>query len=313
MSTSLAIVIPLYNEEKGIVELLSRLQASVSENFLLMFVDDGSTDNTVEEIKRFSFRVGIEWEIARLSRNFGHQAALMCGLRLIGGRAERIVVMDGDLQDQPEDVPRLLTALTPSYDCAYAERLPASKSFLIDQLTGIFYRLQELTVPFPVPRYAGTFSAFRKEFLGYICNFSESDLYFPGIRAYIGFKQTSVPVHRGCRKHGASRVGFMGLVRLSSSGILGFSALPLRMIFLCGLVMFASSILIGPLVLILRLTGIIDVMGFTSLMLILLAFGGIQMMSLGILGEYLSKLFTDVKRRPEAIVGSTVKGEARVS
>jgi dolichol-phosphate mannosyltransferase len=232
----------------------------------------------------------------------------MCGLRSLNERAERIIVMDGDLQDRPEDIPQLLSALSGGFDCAFAERRPASKSILIDKLTGVFYRLQELTVPFPVPRYAGTFCALRKEFLRHVCRFSEADLYFPGIRAYVGFKQAAVLVQRDCRRHGTSKVGLIGLLRLSSSGILGFSALPLRMIFLCGLAMFAPSVAIGILVLALRLTGIIEVMGFTSLMLILLAFGGIQMMSLGILGEYLSKLFTDVKRRPEVIIGSTIKG-----
>lgn len=218
--------------------------------------------------------------------------------------------MDGDLQDKPEDIPQLLSSLTIGFDCVFAERRPASKSIVIDQLTAIFYWLQERFVPFSVPRYAGTFSAFRREFLHHVCSFSESDLYFPGIRAYVGLKQRAVVVQRDYRRYGSSKVGFMGLVRLSSSGIFGFSAIPLRMISLCGLGMFASSFAIAILVLVLRLIGVINVMGFTSIMVVLLAFGGIHMMSLGILGEYLSKLFTDVKRRPEVIIGGKLKGIA---
>jgi dolichol-phosphate mannosyltransferase len=302
MKASLAVVIPVFNEQEGIAELLTRLQASISENFLLVLVDDGSTDRSVDSILAFGLRQGIHRRIIQLSRNFGHQQALMSGLRSVCGEADRIVVLDGDLQDRPEDIPRLLERLGDTWDCVYAVRTPVTKSPILDLLTTLFYRLQQMAITFPVPRHAGTFSVFNAAVLEQICRFSEADIFFPGIRAYVGFRQSALEVQREPRRYGTSRVGLLGLIQLSSSGILGFSALPLRLVLLLGLVLFVICVALGVLVLTLRLTGVIEVMGFASLALLILAFFGLQMMCLGMVGEYLSKLFIDVKRRPEAII-----------
>jgi glycosyltransferase involved in cell wall biosynthesis len=306
LSQMTAIVIPLYNEATGAVELIRRIEQATKEQIFFLFIDDGSSDNTVEILRSHRFRDSDSRRIIQLSRNFGHQPALYTGLTLLPPHYQKIVVMDGDLQDQPEDIPKLLKPLADGFDCAYAVRKPKSANYLIDVATGLFYKIQIALSPFPIPRFAGTFCAFNRSFLDSLLMFKEVDVYFPGLRAYVGLKQIAVNVERAHRKHGKSKVGLLGLLRLSITGLFGFSAAPMRSILICGALITIFFFLFAISFVALYLLGIIATLATSLLAILVLLLFGIQMMFIGIVGEYIGKLFVESKRRPRSIIASII-------
>ena len=303
----LTLVLPVLNEADTIATLCHEVEAHVNHPIDFIFVDDGSTDQTLQVLRSLDIRPSNTKKIVVLSRNFGQQQAIMEGLRVVSAASSHVVVMDSDSQDRPRDVPLLLQKLEESYDCAVAFRAPATGNWFMNTLTNAFYGLQARLTSFPIPKHAGTFCAFNRVMLERLLEFQECEVYFPGIRAYVGMKQVLVHVERGERGSGKSRVGFLGLVNLSTAGLVGFSALPMRAIFLFGIVITILCILLGTVILLLRLTGIIQVMGFTSLAIFILGLFGVQITFTGLVGEYVGKLFIESKRRPRAIVKEVIR------
>ena len=161
---SLTIVLPVFNEAEGIQRLLLELERTVAGPVTIIVVDDGSSDDTYEVVKRFSAKKTTTVRIIKLSRNFGHQKAIMAGLSHVDlNSTEIVIVMDADFQDEPADIPRLLDKLRQGYDCVYAVRLPDSGSFIVNILTRVFYMTQEKVVSFGIPRHAGAFCAFSRK------------------------------------------------------------------------------------------------------------------------------------------------------
>jgi len=226
----------------------------------------------------------------------------MAGLSSVSSDSDIIVVMDADFQDAPEDIPGLIKQLEIGYDCVYAVRTANSGSRLIDSCTKFFYKIQKMFLRFSIPPNAGTFSAFNRDVLDNILDFKESEIYFPGLRAYVGLNQAGVPVERRVRAHGESKVGKMGLINLSMTGIFGFSVVPMRAIFIFGVLMTIICFFMGVGIFLMKIFGITKVLGVTTVLIFMLGLFGIQIMFIGIVGEYVGKLFIEAKRRPRWIV-----------
>jgi polyisoprenyl-phosphate glycosyltransferase len=309
-SEKITIVLPVFNEELGIETLISEIEKHVKQAIQFIFVDDGSTDSTLKKLK--NLRLGNDAnrkKIVILSRNFGHQVAVMAGLCSVEKDADRIVVMDSDFQDDPGDISALFDRLEEGYDCVYAIRKAASGSLIVNLLTKIFYSIQKRFLSFSMPRNAGTFSIFNRGILDKILEFKESDVYFPGLRAYVGMRQTGVKVKRQKRAYGKSKVGKVGLFHLAMSGLLGFSALPMRLIFGIGSAMTLLFCSIAIVLFFMRIVDITQIPGVTTVLIAMLGLAGIQVMFLGIVGEYVGKLFLESKKRPRWLVSEIVDEE----
>lgn len=299
----LAIVLPVYNEGKNICSLLEALERNVYMDITFVIVNDGSTDNSYNEVLNYQKkRETTKKRTVNLSRNFGHQQALMAGLSVVPDDCDLILVMDADFQDDPADVPKLLEKLNEGYDCVYGVRSANSGSFAINKMTKFYYKIQSKILSFDIPMEAGTFSVFNRKLLNVILSFPEHELYFPGIRAYVGLNQTGISLARSRRKYGKSKVGIKGLINLSITGILGFTALPVRLIFICGFALTALFFVLGALVLFMKLYGVTQIPGITTTLLVLLGGFGMQSMFIGIVGEYIGKLFLESKGRPNWII-----------
>ncbi len=292
---------PVFNEEDNIQELLQKIERHLTQPLELVIVDDGSTDDSIAKIKEYSAGAQTRKKTVRLTRNFGQQQAIMAGLSSVSDDCSAIVVMDADFQDDPADIPAMLEKLQ-SHDCCYAVRKPNSGSCLINVLTGLFYRIESLLLSFAIPRHAGNFSAFNRAMLDKIRAFNEFEFFFPGARAYVGMRQVGLEVTRGERRYGTSKVGLAGLLQLSLAGLFGFSAVPMRAILLLGFIVTAMCAVLGFLILVLRITGVVQVLGFTTLAILILGLFGVQIMFIGLVGEYVGKLFIESKRRPPWII-----------
>jgi glycosyltransferase involved in cell wall biosynthesis len=303
IQNQISVVLPVFNEESIIEELAVEIEQHVESQLQFVFVDDGSTDRTLEILKSYQPRKAENSKkIVVLSRNFGHQKALMAGLSSASKNSQLILVLDADFQDDPKDIPVLIEKLEEGYDCVYAVRTANSGNFLVNILTGAFYKIQDTILSFNIPRNAGTFSIFNTSFLHNLLEFKEGEIYFPGLRAYVGKKQTGVPVTRQKRAHGKSKVGTLGLFKLAIAGLVGFSALPMRAIFLLGVLTTLLCIFLGFVIFLMKITGITQIPGITTLLIFMLGLFGIQIMFIGIVGEYLGKLFLESKKRPRWLV-----------
>jgi glycosyltransferase involved in cell wall biosynthesis len=277
-SFPLAVVVPLFNEEGSVKELVERLAASVAGASVVM-VDDGSSDGSVarlESLARQIPRSVLRIRLRRLSRNFGLQRAVLAGLQ--GSldadlRAASVCVIDGDLQDRPEDIPALIAALE-GHDVAFAVRSKRGESWAFQVSAGIFYRMLVRWSAIEVPANAGNFSVMRRVVAEQIVANADHNIFFPGLRAWVGFRQCGVPFERQARKDGESRMGIKRLVRLAISALFAYSSLPLRIMFLLSGVALASSVVLMVGITTLKLVHLIEVQGIALLaVLILLSFG----------------------------------------
>ena len=274
----LTVVVPLFNEEGSVRELVERLAASV-DGASVVLVDDGSSDGSVarleciaREVPRSTLRI----RLRRLSRNFGLQRAVLAGLE--GSlddelQAASVCVIDGDLQDRPEDIPKLIAALD-GHDVAFAVRSKRGESWAFQVAAGIFYRMLVRWSAVEVPANAGNFSVMRRVVAEQIVANADHNIFFPGLRAWVGFRQRGVPFERQPRRDGESRMGIKRLVRLAIGALFAYSSLPLRIMFLLSGVALASSLILMVAIVVLKLSHLIEVQGIALLaVLILLSFG----------------------------------------
>ena len=240
----ISVVVPLYNEETVLPELLRRVRDVLDRiaggPHEIVIVDDGSTDRTAEilqqEARNDERLVGI-----LLSRNFGHQAALTAGLDHVSG--DVTIVMDGDLQDPPEIIPQLLEKYQQGYDVIYAQRIRRKEPWALRLCYFTFYRLMEKLSDINVPLDAGDFGLMSRRVIDQLKRMPEHHRYLRGMRSWVGFRQVGLPVERGERHSGGSKYGIIGLLKLAFDGIFSFSIVPIRAAALLGVaVMFVSVI-----------------------------------------------------------------------
>jgi len=296
---------PVLNEEKIIVQFLERVfaVAEPSEIRGVVIVDDGSTDGTCEVIRDFLARTPSgrpPVRLLRLSRNFGHQVAVVAGIQAAVSWAEQsglglVGLMDADLQDRPEDIPALRVALADA-DIAYAVRARRSEGLVFRLAAAAFHWLLARTAQFPIPRDAGTFSLMRLRAARVVAAESHQAPYFPALLAWVGFKQVGVPLVRDGRLGDNSRVGPLGLVRLAVTALLSFSDLPLSFLVVMAMLTILGSLCAAILMTGLKLAGLVQVQGTALILVSIFLSLGMISLQIALLAHALGRARSEASR-----------------
>ena len=300
----LSIVIPCYNEEDAILETIKRLKAFCSEltnlDVELIFVDDGSRDRTRELLKREAAD-DTRMKLIGLARNFGHQIAVTAGIDAANGDA--VVLLDADLQDPPEVIRQMVTQWREGYDVVYGVRTerPGESAFKRATAHG-FYRLLNWLSDLPIPLDTGDFRLISRPVVDTLRAMPERNRFVRGMVSWVGFKQTALPYKRAERVAGESKYPINKMLRFATDGILSFSTKPLYLSVVMGMGCALLALLGIVYALFLRLFTNVWVEGWTALMIAVLFIGGVQLMSVGILGAYVGRIFNEIKNRPLYVV-----------
>jgi dolichol-phosphate mannosyltransferase len=296
-----SVVVPVYDEQEVLRELyerLGRVLASLDDPAEVVFVDDGSTDRS-PEILRALQASDKRVRVVRLSRNFGHQAAITAGLAYAQG--DMVAILDADLQDPPELLPTLFRTLEGGADVAYGVRYARKEGVAKRAAYFVFYRLLRAVAEVDIPADSGDFCAMTRRVVDHLNRLPESDRFVRGLRAWLGFRQVGVQYERDRRYAGVPKYTLLKLFKLSVDGLLSLSTAPLRLIAMIGLVISVLSFA-GILVVLYRYLFTPYVPGYTSLAVLVLLMGGIQLFTLGIVGEYVARVSRQVKSRPSFVV-----------
>ena len=296
---SLGVLVPVYNEVEAIKPFYQSLKPVLSGLGCcteVLFVDDGSTDGTRAAIKRLQAK-DPSVRLVGLSRNFGKEAALSAGLDRLD--TDVVVPIDVDLQDPPDLISTMIERWQEGYDVAYAVRSDRSVDKWTKRATaGLFYRIFNAIGSSQIPVDAGDFRLIDRRVVTALRQLPERNRLMKGLFAWVGFRSIGVPYVRQSRHTGFTRLRWWMLWRLALDGITGFSTLPLRVWTYVGILIAIVAFVYGLIIVAQTLIAGVDVPGYASLMVVVLFLGGIQLMSLGILGEYLGRLFIEVKMRP---------------
>jgi polyisoprenyl-phosphate glycosyltransferase len=305
----LSMAIPIHNEESVLPALLTRVTAVLDEvpggPHELLFVDDGSTDLTVsvlEEAARRDSRI----IVLSLSRNFGHQAALTAALDHVTGDAT--VLMDGDLQDAPEAIPALLEKFYDGYDVVYAQRTRRKEAWPLRLAYYAFYRLMARLSDLKLPLDAGDFALLSRRVVEQLQRLPEHHRYLRGLRSWVGFRQIGIPVERGERRAGRSKYSVLRLLKLASDGIFAFSIVPIRAAAMLGAASIALSSLFAVYATVVKIFFHQSPKGFTALLLLTTFLAGVLLFFLGVIGEYVGRIYEETKRRPLYIIDRVIGG-----
>lgn len=300
-------VISLYNESEVLPELLSRLTGVIDTlpggPHEMVFVDDGSTDETFALLVAAAERDPRVVAIS-LSRNFGHQSALSAAFDYATG--DVVVVLDGDLQDPPEAIPLLLEAHQNGFDVVYARRVARKESWLLRACYFLFYRMIAMLSNLRLPLDAGDFSLLSRRVVDRLRGLPEHHRYLRGLRAWVGFRQTGISIERARRSRGHSKYTFLRLIRLALDGVFAFSMTPLRAAAVVGALAVAGSLLFAAYVVFERLFFGHPPPGFAALLVAVAFLSGVQLLFLGVIGEYLGRIYEEVKGRPHYVIGKVV-------
>ena len=303
----LSVAVPLYNEESVLPELLRRtgtvLESLAGGPHEIVLVDDGSLDRTLEILEAEAAH-DPRIVVVALSRNFGHQAALTAALDHCSGDA--VVVMDADLQDAPEVIPRFVEKHQDGYDVVYATRARRKEAWWLKLSYFLFYRLLAMLSQLDLPLDAGDFALISRRVVEQLRRLPEHNRYLRGLRSWVGFRQIGIPVERAERHSGQSKYSFRKLVELASDGIFAFSIVPLRAAILLGALATTLAGLFTVYAVYVRLFLKRSPQGFTALVLLITFLSGILLFFMGIIGEYVGRLYEEVKARPLYIIGKTV-------
>jgi dolichol-phosphate mannosyltransferase len=309
----ISIVIPTYNEEDGLDELYRRIvdaSPAWQEDFEIIIVDDGSRDRTLEICTRIG-SVDPRFKVLSLSRNFGHQPAVAAGL--MHARGTIVTVMDADLQDPPEELLSFIRKIREGWDVVYAIRTKRKEGPLKRLCYWAYYRILKHLATLEIPLDAGDFCVMRGEVVDAMNRLPERNRFARGLRSWVGFRQTGLAYERSARFAGEPKYNFRKLFKLATDGIINFSYRPLQLIMTTGLVLAFVCLLLAAFILVQYLTNWTVVgfnphnaRGWTSLMLTILFLFAVNLLSMGILGEYMGRLFEEVKHRPTWIVKQTI-------
>ncbi len=296
----ISIVIPIFNEEAVIPELFQRLQAvmeGVGRRFEIVFVDDGSRDRSfalLEEIYRAHPEMT---RVVALSRNFGHQLALTAGLRFCRGRAA--VVMDADLQDPPEVIPEFLRYWEEGYQIVYGVRTERQGETLFKKATARwFYKLIRAATSFDIPENAGDFYLLDRKVIDVLNALKERHRFLRGLIAWTGYRRKAVAYTRHPRRAGRTKYSLWKMLTFSWDAMTSFSFAPLRFVSWMGGVFAAGAFVYIIIVIYQKLFTDTTIVGWASLMAVILFLGGVQLLSIGLIGEYIARIGDDVKARP---------------
>jgi dolichol-phosphate mannosyltransferase len=297
----LSVVIPIFNEEANLPELSRRLNVSMrgmGVSYEIIFVDDGSTDHTTELLERL-VATDAAVRLIQFSRNFGQSMAVTAGLDV--ARGDLVALMDGDLQDPPEDLPKLVAKVREGHDVVYAIRVKRKESLLKRMAIYVFYRVLNGMASTPLPVDSGLFSVMTRPVVDALKRLPERSRYVTGLRAWVGFKQCGVQLERGARRTGASK-SLAKLSRMAIDGMVSFSYVPLRLATVVGVGTALLAIVGICWALYLRFFTNEPPSGWASTVFFILFVGGIQLLALGVIGEYVGRVLDEVKGRPLYVV-----------
>ena len=308
----LSVAVPVYNEEESLPLLLARLGAVLDAlpggPHEMVFVNDGSRDATLQ-LLRAAAAADPRVRAVSLSRNFGHQQAITAALDHATGDA--VLVMDADLQDTPESIPQFVGLFLQGYDVVYAQRVARKEAAWKRAAYYGFYRLAARLSTVPLPLDAGDFGLMSRRVVDLLRAMPERHRYLRGMRAWAGFRQIGVPVERAERGAGESKYSLRRLMGLAFDGIFAFSVIPLRAAAAAGVLAMLLSALFALYSLVAKLFLGQSPQGFTALILVITFLSGVQLLFLGVIGEYLGRVYEEVKQRPTYVVGEVLGGADR--
>lgn len=305
MKKIISVIIPSYNESENITLILDRLnkvsQKEPNYRFEFMFINDGSTDNTLDVLRELA-KKDSRVSYINLSRNFGKEIAVAAGIDNIQGEA--VVIIDADGQEPPEIIPQMIDWWEKGYDDVYARRADKKDSNIRKLLSHTYYRTLQKMTRVPIQIDTGDFRLFSKKVILALRQFRESSRQNKALFSWVGYKKKEIFYKQSSRKHGKTkwRLGLLSpgnsLINLAIDGFTSFTTLPLRFITILGILTSVITTIYIAIVVIQALIGVPRISGFNTLLIFILFLGGIQMISLGIIGEYIGRIFNETKNRP---------------
>jgi glycosyltransferase involved in cell wall biosynthesis len=303
MTPIISIVVPVYNEEKSIRLMYDRLLASISSissNFEIIYVNDGSRDNSFLELVKLS-KEDARVKYINFSRNFGHQIAVTAGLDKTKGAA--VVIIDGDLQDPPEVIPEMYAKHKEGFEVVYGQRLKRKGESFFKKITAkYFYRILKKITNVNIPVDTGDFRLIDQKIVNDLKNMPEQNKFLRGQIAWLGYRQTSVFFERDERKFGETGYPFSKMLKFALDGITGFSDVPLQFVTKTGIFISFISFLVILYAIFSHFILERTITGWTSLIISSMFIGGVQLISIGIIGEYISRINKNVQNRPLYII-----------
>ncbi|HOX09517.1 MAG TPA: glycosyltransferase family 2 protein [Candidatus Omnitrophota bacterium] len=306
MNTGLSIVVPTYNEEASIAKLHARIKEALRGRvkYEIVFVDDGSTDGTYGILEGLN-RADPDVKAVKLSRNFGHEIATSAGLRYASGEA--VVVMDSDLQHPPETINELLDKLKEGYDIVFAVRRnreagSAIKKFCSKAFYGVLGKLSEVKLPDDVT----DFMILNRKAADAFLKLKEKSRFFRAMVSWMGFRTAFVPFEEGRRSGGSSKYGLRKLAGLSADVVTGYSIKPLAFVAWAGFIISSASFALLLFYLAKTIFCGASMPGYASMMITILFIGGIQLLSIGIIGQYIGRIYKETQERPLYLVGGLI-------
>jgi dolichol-phosphate mannosyltransferase len=309
---TVSVAIPVYNEEENISLLLDQLRPVIDKLpyvFEILFVDDGSTDGTYRAIQEAG-KKDPRIKALSFSRNFGHQAALIAGLQYATGDA--VITMDGDLQHPPALIPQLVAKWSDGFQIVYTIRESTVEESFFKRLTSrLFYRLINAFSDTPVQPFGADFRLLDRSVVDSLKTLKERDQFLRGLIGWIGYNATGISFTAGERAAGTSKYNTRKMIKLALDGILSFSAAPLHLVTYLGFVVSVLSFLYGAYSIYAYFFTNLTVSGWTSLLVAVLFLGGVQLISIGFVGEYLIRVYNETKGRPLFIIKDSLSVDIR--
>ncbi len=306
----LTVIIPIYNSSAVFPELYRRLSLSLAgytESYEIIAVLDGCRDNSYDVINSFA-KHDPHLKAIEFSRNFGHQAAVTAGLQFASGR--HIAIIDDDLEDPPELIPVFLERISAGFDVVYGIRRKRQRSIPHRLMYKLFYRISSLLSDIAIPNDAGDFCVMSARVRDVLVTMPENNRYLRGMRAWAGFRQTGIEYDREERYAGEPGYSIRQYIRLACNGIFSFSYKPLKYVTFFGMLVALVSFEEAGRIIILKMSGHMrDVPGWTYLSVWVLFLSGIQLIAMGIIGEYIARIYDEVKQRPKFVIASRVNFE----
>ncbi|WP_296589242.1 glycosyltransferase family 2 protein [Roseibium sp.] len=309
-SPLLSVIVPVFNEEDVILHFLEATRPVLDQTGLqyeYVFIDDGSRDKTAD-ILSDQLKAGLPGRLLGLSRNFGKEAALSAGLEAAKG--DIAVIIDADLQDPPELILQMLDGWRAGYDVVYGLRVDRSSDTMVKRQTaGMFYRLFNRLANIDMPANAGDFRLIDRAVIDALLRLPERNRFMKGLFAWVGFPAMALPYERPPRKAGTGKFNYWKLWNFALDGLTAFTTLPLRVWFYGGAFVSLAAFAYALYLTLRVFVAGIDVPGYASLMVALLFFSGVQLLSIGMIGEYIARLFNEAKQRPVYILQDVIEGE----
>jgi len=301
----LSVVIPVYNEEGNLRQLYTRLInviKGISSNYEIIFVDDGSTDNTSKTLKELHEKDN-HVKVIKFTRNFGQHIAITAGLDYCKG--DVVVLMDGDLQDPPEEIPKLYEKFKEGYDIAYAVRKTRTDPVLKKAASKFFYSFLKILAKVEIPLDVGILRIMSRQAADGLRSCKEKSRFITALMSWTGFSHVGVETRRNTRYAGKTKYSLFKSIQLAVDGITSFSYVPLRIATYIGLFVALISFVTGIYMLIKKIFFGIPIAGYASVVVSILFIGGVQLLIIGIMGEYIGRIYTEVQNRPMYIVQDT--------